>query len=477
MDSIQFTKALTLIDEDLPNIFHIECIYFGDFRSNTYSRYLPRGERVKVYLEKGNYALNEISQKVLEDIANEEMSGRHLWSNYPDNEFVAGVIVKISKALNKKFSFITWRPENAYEANFGAAVLLADSQKYKDWLGAQGGKDFFELVIKYLFCNNTELRLDEHFDNNSWIAKLENLCENMLEQYLEDTITITARNLSYLSSLTLEGEHTISEMYIMNNDDFLLKNLRVQLDSPIAIVQDNMRVIRKMLQIADKELPLVVCKNTILGFGLSCGKEFMRYKISFNGFMHWELWRDNKVIITHKNGRCVFHNYKREDKYYKVLINEYFPKNFDTSSIVNVISIATKQRHGTSILIMEDAYCETMRLCNANRGIKINKTCMSNDLQIVERITSIDGAILLDLQCNCWGIGIILDGYSTICGDNSRGARYNSVYNYVANRKGDGKICIGIIISEDGMVNIVNASEITEESIIMNSNFAPYFKI
>lgn len=85
-------------------------------------------------------------------------------------------------------------------------------------------------------------------------------------------------------------------------------------------------------------------------------------------------------------------------------------------------------------------------------------------------MTSIDGAILLDLQCNCWGIGIILDGNAIVYGNNSRGARYNSVHNYVANKKTDGKICIGIIISEDGMVNIVSASEMTDENIIMNKN-------
>lgn len=299
MDNIQFTKVLTLIDEELLNIFHIECIYFGDFRRNTYSRYLPIGERLKIYLGKDSYALNEISQKVLENIANEQMCGRHLWSDYPDTEFVVGVIDKISKKLNKKLSLITWRPENAWEANFGVAVLLADSQKYEDWLGEHGGKAFFELVIKYLFCNITELDADKYFDHNRWIAHFENICENLLEKYLEDTISITARNLSYLSSLTLEGEYTISEMYIMNNDDFSLKELEVQLDSPIAILQDNMRVIRKLLQIADKELPLVVCENTILGFGLRNSYECIKYKILFNGFMHWELWRDNKVIIIH----------------------------------------------------------------------------------------------------------------------------------------------------------------------------------
>lgn len=466
MDNIQFTKVLTLIDEELANIFHIESIYFGDFRINTYSRYLPRDESLKIYIGKDSYALNEISQKILEDIANKQMNGRHLWSDYPDTEFVVGVIDKISQKLNKKFSLIAWRPENAYEANFGAAMLLADSQKYEDWLGEHGEKEFFELVIENLFCNITELKADKYFDHNKWIAHFENICENMLEKYLEETIAITARNLSYLSSLTLEGEHPISEMYIMNNDDFSPKELEVQLDSSIVILQDNMRTIRKLLQIADKELPLVVCKNTILGFGLRSSHECIKYKILFNGFMHWELWKNNKVIITHENGRCIFHNYKREDKWYKVLINKYFPENFDILPIIDVISTAVKQRHGTSILIMEDAYSETKRLCNADRGIRIEKKCMSKNLQILEKMTSIDGAILLDLGCNCWGMGIILDGNSIVCGKNSRGARYNSVYNYVANRRIDGRICIGIIISEDGMVDIVSASEMTDENII-----------
>lgn len=144
------------------------------------------------------------------------------------------------------------------------------------------------------------------------------------------------------------------------------------------------------------------------------------------------------------------------------------PDNCNVSAIANIIGEAAKQPHGTSILIMEDAQSETERLCYANRGIKIKKVCLSNKSWMIKNFSSIDGAILLDLHCNCWGIGVVLDGRAVIQGDISRGARYNSVYNYILSRECHEKVCIGIILSEDGLVNIVSTSDLHKAKIIKN---------
>ena len=70
---------------------------------------------------------------------------------------------------------------------------------------------------------------------------------------------------------------------------------------------------------------------------------------------------------------------------------------------------------------------------------------------LVRNVTSIDGAILLDVTGTCYSIGVILDGMAMTNGNPERGSRYNSAVRYVEGNKGK---CVAIIISEDGMVDL-----------------------
>ena len=69
-------------------------------------------------------------------------------------------------------------------------------------------------------------------------------------------------------------------------------------------------------------------------------------------------------------------------------------------------------------------------------------------------ISNMDGALILDFGGNCKAISCIVDGKAVIPGRVERGARLNSIENYVGSKKKG--ICIGIVISEDGMVNILH---------------------
>jgi len=69
-------------------------------------------------------------------------------------------------------------------------------------------------------------------------------------------------------------------------------------------------------------------------------------------------------------------------------------------------------------------------------------------------ISNMDGALILDFDGNCKAISYIVDGKAVIPGRVERGARLNSIENYVGSKKKG--ICIGIVISEDGMVNILH---------------------
>ena len=124
-----------------------------------------------------------------------------------------------------------------------------------------------------------------------------------------------------------------------------------------------------------------------------------------------------------------------------------------------VIRTACTQRHGTSIIVFEDDNIEVERLSQLDRGIKIEGIDLFENSEYIERIASIDGAIFMDISCSCSFIGALVDGMSILKGNPARGARYNSIYNYIALKAKENINCLGVIISEDGMIDTVCSNE------------------
>ena len=86
---------------------------------------------------------------------------------------------------------------------------------------------------------------------------------------------------------------------------------------------------------------------------------------------------------------------------------------------------AVQQKHGTTIVIAENAVEEAKRLSSSSFKI-IPFDCM----KMIKHITSIDGAVLIDTDGNCHAIGVILDGKTSETEDISNGARHNSARRY-----------------------------------------------
>ncbi|MFZ3194990.1 MAG: tetratricopeptide repeat protein, partial [Bacillus mycoides] len=157
------------------------------------------------------------------------------------------------------------------------------------------------------------------------------------------------------------------------------------------------------------------------------------------------------------------------------VFNEYLSKkeNKDTikidnkiTNIIEVVKCAYSQKHGTTIVITtpEIAETEVERLKEQSIKINIIDTKESSYFrQVVEKITNIDGALYMDIDGHVHAIGVILDGFAKIGeGDSSRGARYNSALRY---KNGDGieGNCVIVVISEDGMIDIIPESEIEKQ--------------
>jgi hypothetical protein len=250
-----------------------------------------------------------------------------------------------------------------------------------------------------------------------------------------------------------EGAVGIGKMIIAPKDH---KNVKVtlQLKEPIRV--SDYRKVRKFLELSDNSSAIISDTALIYGLGELRGKynpkEETLFEINFTSHFKWELSHDNNplMVVEYREPSLPVEKINRE-KFYSD-----FPRLFDGISKEQIDDLwdismeATKQKHGTMLVISDNAANEAIRLgkqCFTLKPLKLTE-------KIIQQITSIDGAVLLDRDSTCHAIGVILDGLATEKGDASRGARFNSAIRYYE-QFGKETSLVLVIISEDGMINLI----------------------
>ncbi|HEU0079498.1 MAG TPA: diadenylate cyclase [Longimicrobiaceae bacterium] len=124
----------------------------------------------------------------------------------------------------------------------------------------------------------------------------------------------------------------------------------------------------------------------------------------------------------------------------------------DFTRLRELVAAASKQRHGTLVVISDHAAEEAGRL--AAQATPIRPLVLTPDTML--SVTAIDGAVLLDPTGTCYALGVILDGLASAHGAPSRGARYNSAVRYVETASREfGYRTVAVVVSEDGPVNVL----------------------
>ena len=125
-------------------------------------------------------------------------------------------------------------------------------------------------------------------------------------------------------------------------------------------------------------------------------------------------------------------------------------------ALIRVIDVVRQQKKGTILIFSEMAEKEADRLGRCGRAIRVRPFDPDACRGQLMDLTGIDGAMLLDLSGICHAIGTLLDGEAIEHSNRARGARYNSTYTYIENQKKLGVKCLGLVISEDGMMDFVS---------------------
>ncbi|MCF2447602.1 DNA integrity scanning protein DisA nucleotide-binding domain protein [Dyadobacter sp. CY345] len=277
---------------------------------------------------------------------------------------------------------------------------------------------------------------------------------------IEDSIEFRPDQISLfdaidnVSMLRYEGRDAIGKILLAKEGHTNIV-FTLRLSKPIPL--NDSRKVRKLLELGDQNSCVVCDGQHLLGLGRARGnynpKQNSLYCINFKGHYKWELLHDESPLLSVCHGLPKIRMEGIDHSYFTAQVNQVF-KGLNASEIERLWEItlsATKQKAGTMIVISDHAKSESKRL--ANQCFKVEPLVLTQEL--VNQITAIDGAVLLDQDCVCHAIGVILDGIvSDKQGDASRGARYNSAIRYFSTNRPKHSILI-IIISEDGMINLI----------------------
>lgn len=256
-------------------------------------------------------------------------------------------------------------------------------------------------------------------------------------------------NLNKISELRYEGGETLGTI-VFAPPNLLSLNYDSVFLQPIPL--DTHRLVRKVVEISDDKL-CCICQGDkgIVGFGSlpDFGDTFV-FRAVFTGHYRWALYVNDTLLMNCAFGVPSVPQPRLTEKVFFSNIQRILPGLTlnQGEALWSAVSAAMDQRHGTMLVVSDAASNEAQRL--SSQAIAIEPIKLKSAL--VARISGIDGAILVDRDCNCHAIGVILDGIATNEGDPSRGARYNSALRYIRSCQSPA-VCL--VVSEDGYVNMV----------------------
>ncbi len=298
-----------------------------------------------------------------------------------------------------------------------------------------------------------------------------------LMQFFYGFYHIDINFIQNLSATTYESSYADSRILVSRTDGRGVrrtkkKGLRISFVEPIDFSIENLRQIRKLLELSNDELALTIGETGKIR-GLSDDAVFPNEcEIRLHGHLSWTITYDGTKTISYNNGHYHIYVPHTADINLRNFVSSVTDPISDeqVESLSKIIIEASKQVHGTIVMLgsPEDVTSETERICDNRHAIEVNPVNLSDELNIITSLTAIDGAIFVDTDGICHCIGAILDGDLVAKGSMARGSRFNSTYNYVKRRADFGEHFTGIVISEDGTIDAINEDKVYRININRN---------
>lgn len=253
-----------------------------------------------------------------------------------------------------------------------------------------------------------------------------------------------------LSSTAYEGRSG-SGTVILAADGHPHVDVAIRLRAPIS-VRERLQF-RKLLELTDQQLGLLVDGTTIYGLGAISEQydgrteDLFRFSILEQGV--WTLSHHSAPLLRVANGHPQLPRPRMSPSLFVDSMRRVFATvdDHDIRAIWRLAQTAVSQGKGTMLVVTTAAAQEAQRL--APQALAIDPQPIGS--RMLRALTKIDGAVLLTPDGTCHAVGVILDGIATGVGDPGRGARYNSAVRYTAASSAP---CLIVIVSDDGMIDV-----------------------
>jgi len=259
-------------------------------------------------------------------------------------------------------------------------------------------------------------------------------------------------HFNLISSLMYEGAEGTGRMLLAKPDGGAVEML-IELAEPVPFGEP--RWARKVLQMASSEVALVADCEKVLGLGnvvegIDPWQTQNVFEIEFLDHHHWRLSCGIETMLVSRFGvpslpQEIFPTARLSDTFRRLFCEA---RDEDVDDFISLFETAVAQRHGSMLVVAEDAASEADRL--QGQGTRVEPTKLTPDLY--KRVSDIDGTIIVDPHCICHAIGVILDGPARPECTPSRGSRYNSGIRYV----GASEVPrLAVVVSDDRTVDVI----------------------
>lgn len=259
-----------------------------------------------------------------------------------------------------------------------------------------------------------------------------------------------------ISSTWYEQREGVGDLIVADSGHHAI-DIDVQFDPIVPIIEH--RRVRKILQMCTKDVHVLSNGRYIYGLGTFDPTRYDATKneafvVKFVKHHCWELWHLDTALIRVEYGQAGLPKRPYESANVDTALRRTFPSMTiaQRKRVLEVVEDAADAAHGTMVVISKTAATEGPRLAAGGGTIKP----FTPTAKKIKAVSAIDGAILIDLDAVCHGIGVILDGKAETGGDSARGARYNSAIRYLSQHSD----CVILVVSEDRMIDILDPSTI-----------------
>ncbi len=256
-----------------------------------------------------------------------------------------------------------------------------------------------------------------------------------------------------ISSLRYEGAEGVGKLLLARRGHPNLQEI-FALTCPTELT--DYRAVRKLLEMTTPDVHLLADGTSVYALGRQVGhydaeREDL-FAISFVTHYAWELQHASHVLMRSHYGLPGLPRTRVSRTTFRRALKRTFAltEAAKVERLWDVVLEASRQKHGTLLVITTEALAEADRLklqCTLIEPVPLTPL-------ITRLVTSIDGAVLLDPEGYCYSIGVILDGRASGRGDGARGARYNSALRYI---ESSDYPCLAVVVSEDGLVDVITS--------------------